>query len=163
MQGVTTCWINMASKISSSPNLCMRLKVKTLLRVHRANMGDRLVVNVTNQLSTNTTSLHWHGLYQNGTNWYDGTIGQSSIPDYKSTVLTIHPRYHTVWHPCREFICLQFHLEPVRHILVPLSPRDAVRRRYHWSSDCPRSRGGQRSVSVRPRPHSPDPGLVPRL
>jgi Multicopper oxidase len=39
------------------------------------NRGDRLVVNVTNKLTSNDTSMHWHGIYQNGTNWYDGTHG----------------------------------------------------------------------------------------
>jgi FtsP/CotA-like multicopper oxidase with cupredoxin domain len=39
------------------------------------NRGDRLVVNVTNHLSKNSTTIHWHGLFQNGTNWFDGTSG----------------------------------------------------------------------------------------
>lgn len=41
-----------------------------------ANMGDRLVVNVTNKLSANATTVHWHGIFQNGTNWFDGTTGK---------------------------------------------------------------------------------------
>lgn len=40
----------------------------------RANEGDRIVVNVHNS-ATNSTSLHWHGQFQNGTNWMDGTTG----------------------------------------------------------------------------------------
>ncbi len=44
------------------------------------NRGDRLLVNVTNQLKTNTTAIHWHGLFQNGTNWFDGTQGTQSKP-----------------------------------------------------------------------------------
>lgn len=40
-----------------------------------ANMGDRLVINVTNNLVANSTTMHYHGLYQNHTNWYDGTNG----------------------------------------------------------------------------------------
>ncbi|EKM52894.1 uncharacterized protein PHACADRAFT_149824 [Phanerochaete carnosa HHB-10118-sp] len=46
-----------------------------------ANQGDRIVVNVTNYLSTRTT-IHWHGLYQNGTNYYDGTasVTECGIP-----------------------------------------------------------------------------------
>lgn len=42
-----------------------------------ANEGDRLVINVTNKLSKNSTAIHWHGIFQNGTNWYDGTTGLS--------------------------------------------------------------------------------------
>ncbi|KAI0338648.1 multicopper oxidase 2A [Trametopsis cervina] len=38
------------------------------------NQGDRLIVNVTNGLSTRT-AIHWHGLFQNQTNFYDGTAG----------------------------------------------------------------------------------------
>ena len=39
------------------------------------NRGDTIVVNVTNHMS-NATSMHWHGMYQNTTNWFDGTTGQ---------------------------------------------------------------------------------------
>ncbi|KAK5054017.1 hypothetical protein LTR84_001979 [Exophiala bonariae] len=35
-------------------------------------IGDRLIVNVKNDLGNESTSLHWHGLYQNGTNHMDG-------------------------------------------------------------------------------------------
>src|SRR5690348_8046929 len=45
----------------------------------RANRGDRLLINVTNAL-TYPTSIHWHGLYQNGTNWMDGTAGITQCP-----------------------------------------------------------------------------------
>lgn len=50
-----------------------------------ANQGDRLVVNVQNNLP-NATSIHWHGLFQNGTNWYDGTSGitECGIPPGQS-------------------------------------------------------------------------------
>jgi FtsP/CotA-like multicopper oxidase with cupredoxin domain len=42
------------------------------------NEGDRVLVNVTNQLQ-NGTSMHWHGFYQNGTNWMDGTSGITQV------------------------------------------------------------------------------------
>ncbi len=45
--------------------------------VIEVNRGDQVVVNVTNQLDSNGTAIHWHGLYQNGTNWFDGTTGGS--------------------------------------------------------------------------------------
>jgi len=38
------------------------------------NEGDTLSIEIDNQ-SVNATSLHWHGIYQNGTNWMDGTVG----------------------------------------------------------------------------------------
>jgi FtsP/CotA-like multicopper oxidase with cupredoxin domain len=40
------------------------------------NRGDRLVVNVTNGLRANATTMHWHGILQNGTSWYDGVHGK---------------------------------------------------------------------------------------
>lgn len=46
-----------------------------------ANQWDRVIVKVHNNLP-NATSIHWHGLFQNGTNYYDGTAGitQCGIP-----------------------------------------------------------------------------------
>ncbi|KAL9116382.1 MAG: hypothetical protein Q9187_007095, partial [Circinaria calcarea] len=47
-----------------------------------ASVGDRVVVNVLNQLGNQSTSLHFHGLYQNGSTHMDGSAGAShcSIP-----------------------------------------------------------------------------------
>jgi FtsP/CotA-like multicopper oxidase with cupredoxin domain len=67
----------------------------------RANRGDRVVVNVTNGLS-NGTSIHWHGMLQNGTNWMDGSVGitQCPIPPGKSFTynFTIDNQYGTYWY-----------------------------------------------------------------
>ncbi|KAB5523108.1 multicopper like protein [Coniochaeta sp. 2T2.1] len=64
--------------------------------------GDRLVVNVTNHLSKNATTMHWHGLFQNGTNWFDGTAGvtQCGIPPGQSFVynFTIDNQFGTYWY-----------------------------------------------------------------
>lgn len=43
------------------------------------NEGDEVVVHVHNR-ATNATSIHWHGLFQNGTNWMDGTVGITQCP-----------------------------------------------------------------------------------
>jgi hypothetical protein len=43
------------------------------------NEGDTLSIEIENQ-SVNATSLHWHGIFQNGTNWMDGTVGVTSCP-----------------------------------------------------------------------------------
>ena len=53
-----------------------------------ASVGDRVVVNVQNQLGNATTSLHFHGLYMNGTTHMDGPVGgtQCSIPNGGSFV-----------------------------------------------------------------------------
>ncbi|MCJ1408319.1 hypothetical protein MMC19_002394 [Ptychographa xylographoides] len=47
-----------------------------------ANVGDQVIVNVLNQLGNETTSLHFHGLYMNGTTHMDGPVGvsQCAIP-----------------------------------------------------------------------------------
>ncbi|GES72658.1 multicopper oxidase [Rhizophagus clarus] len=45
----------------------------------QANKGDRLVINVTNNFD-DPASIHWHGMFQHGTNWYDGVPGQTQCP-----------------------------------------------------------------------------------
>ena len=44
-----------------------------------ANEGDTIVVHVRNE-AVNATSIHWHGIYQNGTPHMDGTVGVSQCP-----------------------------------------------------------------------------------
>lgn len=50
--------------------------------VMTATVGDRVIVNAVNQLGNQTTSLHFHGLYMNGTTQMDGPVGvsQCGIP-----------------------------------------------------------------------------------
>ncbi|KAK5110306.1 hypothetical protein LTR62_006159 [Meristemomyces frigidus] len=43
------------------------------------NSGDTIVVHVDNQ-AINATSIHWHGIYQNGTPHMDGTVGITQCP-----------------------------------------------------------------------------------
>ncbi|RGB36585.1 multicopper oxidase, partial [Rhizophagus diaphanus] len=47
----------------------------------RANKGDQIVIHVQNNLSDFTT-IHWHGIFQKGTTFYDGVAGltQCLIP-----------------------------------------------------------------------------------
>ncbi|BGP57007.1 hypothetical protein JCM8202_004558 [Rhodotorula sphaerocarpa] len=65
-----------------------------------ANVEDRIVVNVTN-LMPNATTIHWHGLYQRGTPYYDGTNGitQCGIPPGASFLynFTLDGWYGTTW------------------------------------------------------------------
>ncbi|KAK7903304.1 hypothetical protein LTR67_001322 [Exophiala xenobiotica] len=67
----------------------------------RANRGDRLLINVQNNM-TNSTSFHWHGIFQNGTNWMDGTSGvtQCPIPPGKSFLynFTVDNQFGTYWY-----------------------------------------------------------------
>lgn len=68
-----------------------------------ANVGDRVVVNVKNNLENQTTSLHFHGIYQNGSTEMDGAAGASQCPippgstftyDFKVIVHQKLDRYH---------------------------------------------------------------------
>lgn len=43
------------------------------------NEGDTVVVHIVNK-ATNATSFHWHGIYQYGTPWMDGTVGITQCP-----------------------------------------------------------------------------------
>lgn len=44
------------------------------------DVGDRLVVKINNCLGNQSTSLHWHGIHQNGTSFMDGASGASQCP-----------------------------------------------------------------------------------
>ena len=61
-----------------------------------ATVGDQVIVNLKNSLGNQSTSLHFHGLFQNGTSEMDGVDGatQCSIPPgssftYNFTVSTV--------------------------------------------------------------------------
>jgi FtsP/CotA-like multicopper oxidase with cupredoxin domain len=43
------------------------------------NEGDTLVIDIDNQ-SVNATAMHFHGIFQNGTNFMDGTTGITQCP-----------------------------------------------------------------------------------
>jgi iron transport multicopper oxidase len=47
-----------------------------------ADFGDRVVINVKNALQNETTSIHFHGIYQQGSNQMDGPamVTQCPIP-----------------------------------------------------------------------------------
>jgi iron transport multicopper oxidase len=46
----------------------------------KVTVGDRVVVNVHNSLGDQPTSLHFHGLHQNGTSFMDGPPGVTQCP-----------------------------------------------------------------------------------
>lgn len=63
-----------------------------------ANVGDRVVVNLKNDLGNQSTSIHFHGLYQNGTTHMDGVAGTTQCPvppgssfTYNFTVRSMSP------------------------------------------------------------------------
>ncbi|KZO94338.1 multicopper oxidase [Calocera viscosa TUFC12733] len=51
-----------------------------------ANENDRMIITVHNAMLNNATAIHWHGLYQNTTPFYDGAhgISQCGIPPGQS-------------------------------------------------------------------------------
>ena len=61
----------------------------------RANVGEQVTVHLTNKLGNETTGLHFHGIFQNGTNSMDGPTGVTQCPigpgetfTYSFTVIT---------------------------------------------------------------------------
>lgn len=50
------------------------------LPVITATKGDQIIVNVNNQLGNQTTTLHFHGLFMNGTTDMDGPSQVSQCP-----------------------------------------------------------------------------------
>ncbi|CAG8734954.1 6272_t:CDS:2, partial [Cetraspora pellucida] len=67
----------------------------------QANYGDRLLVNVTNKFG-HPSSVHWHGIFQNRTNFYDGVAGitQCAIPNGNvySYFVRINNNQGTYWY-----------------------------------------------------------------
>lgn len=68
-----------------------------------ANWGDTIQVKVTNQISApeEGTALHWHGILQRATPWFDGvpSVQQCPIPPGKSLTYTFKADlYGTTWY-----------------------------------------------------------------
>ena len=43
-------------------------------------IGEQVTINIVNKLVNETTSIHFHGLFQNGTNEMDGPVGVVQCP-----------------------------------------------------------------------------------
>ena len=70
--------------------------------------GDRLVVNMINGLGDRNTSMHFHGMFQNGTNHMDGAnmVTQCPIPPgYSVTYNFTIPQNGTYWYHCHTDFC----------------------------------------------------------
>ncbi|GLT43990.1 hypothetical protein SLA2020_179090 [Shorea laevis] len=46
----------------------------------KAQQGDTIIVELTNNLMTENVAIHWHGIRQKGTPWFDGTEGVTQCP-----------------------------------------------------------------------------------
>ncbi|KAI1817913.1 multicopper oxidase [Poronia punctata] len=66
-----------------------------------ADWGDTIVVHVTNSLTTNGTSIHWHGIRQLNTNLQDGANGVTECalaPGHSKTYTFRAMQYGTSWY-----------------------------------------------------------------
>nr|UES62898.1 laccase 5 [Cyathus bulleri] len=101
----------------------------------KANKGDLFHVNVVNSLSNTTmlrsTSVHWHGIFQHGTNWADGPVGvnQCPISPGHSFTYSFNPQNQagTFWY--HSHFGTQY-CDGLRGPLVIYDPRDPYRRLY---------------------------------
>lgn len=103
-----------------------------------AAVGDKVVVHVQNDLGNQSTSLHFHGLYQNGTAHMDGPVGvsQCSIPIGGSFVYEFQVSIFC------HFVARMFSVLSDRsawYLLVPLARLWPVSRRSPWTPDHQRS------------------------
>ncbi|CAB4376663.1 unnamed protein product [Rhizophagus irregularis] len=66
----------------------------------RANKGDQIVIHVQNNLGDFTT-IHWHGIFQRGTTFYDGVAGQTQCLIATGTTFVYNftggEQYGTYW------------------------------------------------------------------
>ncbi|KAK3939678.1 Cupredoxin [Diplogelasinospora grovesii] len=64
--------------------------------------GDRLILHVTNNLGNETTSIHFHGIFQKGDNEMDGPVGVTQCPIPPGSTFTYDFRVDQVgtywWH-----------------------------------------------------------------
>lgn len=54
----------------------------------RAQQNDTVIVELTNNLMTENVAIHWHGIRQIGTPWFDGTEGVTQCPILPGTKFT---------------------------------------------------------------------------
>jgi len=67
-------WVT-ANPDGLQPRPAISLKKKWPLPVLEFTKGDRVIAYVRNQLGNESTSVHFHGYHQNGTNGMDGPPG----------------------------------------------------------------------------------------
>ena len=99
-----------------------------------ATVGDRVVVDVHNQLGNQTTSLHFHGLYMNGSSHMDGAVGasQCTIPVGGSFVYDFKVSASCFSHKIWVLLLLD---RSAGYLLVSFSRYRTVSRWLTWSAD----------------------------
>ncbi|KAH8878910.1 hypothetical protein GQ53DRAFT_673202, partial [Thozetella sp. PMI_491] len=66
-----------------------------------ADWGDNLVIHVTNNMITNGTSIHWHGIRQSNSTEFDGVPGVTQCPIAPGTSMTYQfkvEQYGSTWY-----------------------------------------------------------------
>ncbi|KAG8707230.1 laccase, multicopper oxidase, benzenediol:oxygen oxidorectuctase [Ceratobasidium sp. 395] len=101
-----------------------------------ANEGDTIIVNVKNKLPKIGTSIHWHGLFQNGTAWMDGPAGVTQCPipaggsfQYK---FKVEGQYGTYWWHAHAGAQLS---DGIHGAMIVHSTRDPLKRGKHYDYD----------------------------
>ncbi|CAK7265115.1 ferroxidase fet3 [Sporothrix epigloea] len=78
------------------------------LPIINVDKGDRLIVKMYNGLGDKSTSIHWHGMFQNGTNEMDGAsmFTQCPIPPGSSFTYNFTINQNgTYWYHCHTDYC----------------------------------------------------------
>lgn len=101
-----------------------------------ANEGDRLEITVINQMSVPLT-MHWHGLYQNGSNWEDGVTGvtQCPIPPYGGEYtykFNLNGQFGTFWYHSHHQNLMA---DGINGPMIVHSPRDPLKRSVDFDQD----------------------------
>lgn len=88
------------------------------------NVGDRLVIEVYNDLGNQSTSLHFHGLFMNGSTHMDGPsqVSQCAIPPGSSFTYNFTVSPSLTW----ESSMLTFPGRSTGHVLVPFAHPEPV-------------------------------------
>ncbi|PPQ90322.1 hypothetical protein CVT25_007724 [Psilocybe cyanescens] len=101
-----------------------------------ANKADTFSVNVVDQLTDTTmlmsTSIHWHGLFQEGSTWADGVVGVTQCPITPNNSFTyqfsVADEAGTYWY--HSHYSTQY-CDGLRGPLVVYDPSDPYISRYH--------------------------------
>ncbi|KAF0381434.1 extracellular dihydrogeodin oxidase/laccase [Gigaspora margarita] len=97
----------------------------------QANHGDRMIVNVFNKFGDPAT-IHWHGMFQKGTNFYDGPEGitQCAIPnDDKFTYNFTIKQNGTYWYHSHH---LGQMIDGLKGPLIIYNPKDPYLGKYDF-------------------------------
>ncbi|KAG9077249.1 laccase, multicopper oxidase, benzenediol:oxygen oxidorectuctase [Ceratobasidium sp. UAMH 11750] len=101
-----------------------------------ANEGDTIVIHVENKLEKVGTSIHWHGLFQNGTAWMDGPAGVTQCPIPAGGSFTykfkVEGQYGTYWWHAHAGAQLS---DGIHGALIVHSTRDPLKRGKHYDYD----------------------------